>query len=32
MRNFAVAQRDLSGISLTPIGDFLFLKDVTRRR
>jgi peptide/nickel transport system substrate-binding protein len=32
MRNFAVAQRSLSGISLTPIGDFLFLKDVARVR
>jgi peptide/nickel transport system substrate-binding protein len=31
MRNFAVARRDLTGINLTPLGDFLFLKDVTRR-
>jgi peptide/nickel transport system substrate-binding protein len=30
MRNFAVARRGLSGIGLTPLGDFLFLKDVTR--
>ena len=32
IRNFAVAQRTLSGISLTPLGDFLFLKDVGRIR
>jgi peptide/nickel transport system substrate-binding protein len=32
MRNFAVAQRTLAGISLTPLGDFLFLKDVARVR
>jgi peptide/nickel transport system substrate-binding protein len=32
MRNFAVAQRTLTGIGLTPLGDFLFLKDVARRR
>lgn len=30
LRNFVVAQRSLAGISLTPIGDFLFLKDVGR--
>jgi peptide/nickel transport system substrate-binding protein len=30
IRNFAVAQRSLAGISLTPLGDFLFLKDVAR--
>jgi peptide/nickel transport system substrate-binding protein len=28
--NVAVAQRSLSGIHLSPIGDFLFLKDVAR--
>ena len=32
IRNFVVAQRTLTGISLTPIGDFLFLKDVARVR
>jgi peptide/nickel transport system substrate-binding protein len=32
IRNFAVAQRSLTGISLTPIGDFLFLKNVARAR
>ena len=30
IRNFAVAQRTLAGISLTPLGDFVFLKDVAR--
>lgn len=29
--NVAVAQRDLSGVKLTPMGDFYFLKDVSRR-
>jgi peptide/nickel transport system substrate-binding protein len=32
IRNFAVAQRTLAGLSLTPLGDFLFLKDVARVR
>jgi peptide/nickel transport system substrate-binding protein len=32
MRNFAVAQRTLANISLTPLGDFVFLKDVARVR
>ena len=32
IRNVAVAQRTLSGISLTPLGDFLFLKNVARVR
>jgi peptide/nickel transport system substrate-binding protein len=32
LRNVAVAQRTLSGIGLTPLGDFLFLKDVARRQ
>jgi len=30
IRNVAVAQRALSGISLTPLGDFLFLRNVAR--
>ena len=29
--NVAVAQRSLSGVKLTPMGDFYFLKDVSRR-
>lgn len=32
IRNVVVAQRTLVGISLTPIADFLFLKDVARVR
>jgi peptide/nickel transport system substrate-binding protein len=30
--NFVVAQRSLSGIRLSPLADFLFLKDVARNR
>jgi peptide/nickel transport system substrate-binding protein len=30
IRNVAVAQRNLSGITLSPIGDFLFLRNVAR--
>lgn len=30
IRNVAVAQRTLAGVALTPIGDFLFLRNVAR--